>query len=123
MFKKWSALFTIALNKGVLKEQIEEMEIWEKNGLYSRVRYSDFRFTDEFEKELTDLNLNNHKKVLEVRELIRYHKEINTRILEKHKEEQQRKHEEEMLNLPKRIDALEKELQEVKTLLVKKISG
>ena len=123
MFKKWSALFTIALNKGVLTEQIEEMEIWEKNGLYSRVHYSDFRFTDEFEKELSDLNLNNHKKVLEVRELIRYHKEINTRILEKHKEEQQRKHEEEMLNLPKRIDALEKELQEVKTLLVKKISG
>ena len=123
MFKKWSALFTIALNKGVLKEQIEEMEIWEKNGLYSRVHYSDFRFTDEFEKELSDLNLNNHKKVLEVRELIRYHKEINTRILEKHKEEQQRKHEEEMLNLPKRIDALEKELQEVKALLVKKISG
>lgn len=123
MFKKWSALFTIALNKGVLKEQIEEMEIWEKNGLYSRAHYSDFRFTDEFEKELSDLNLNNHKKVLEVRELIRYHKEINTRILEKHKEEQQRKHEEEMLNLPKRIDALEKELQEVKTLLVKKISG
>ena len=63
------------------------MEIWEKNGLYSRVCYSDFRFTDEFEKELSDLNLNNHKKVLEVRELIRYHKEINTRILEKHKEE------------------------------------
>ena len=123
MFKKWSALFTIALNKGVLKEQIEEMEIWEKNGLYSRVHYSDFRFTDEFEKELSDLNLNNHKKVLEVRELIRYHKEINTRILEKHKEEQQRKHEEEILNLPKRIDALEKELQEVKALLVKKISG
>ena len=123
MLKKWSALFTIALNKGGLKEQIEEMEIWEKNGLYSRVHYSDFRFTDEFEKELSDLNLNNHKKVLEVRELIRYHKEINTRILEKHKEEQQRKHEEEMLNLPKRIDALEKELQEVKTLLVKKISG
>ena len=123
MFKKWSALFTIALNKGVLKEQIEEMEVWEKNGLYSRVHYSDFRFTDEFEKELSDLNLNNHKKVLEVRELIRYHKEINTRILEKHKEELQRKHEEEMLNLPKRIDALEKELQEVKTLLVKKISG
>ena len=123
MFKKWSALFTVALNKGVLKEQIEEMEIWEKNGLYSRVHYSDFRFTDEFEKELSDLNLNNHKKVLEVRELIRYHKEINTRILEKHKEEQQRKHEEEMLNLPKRIDALEKELQEVKALLVKKISG
>lgn len=123
MFKKWSALFTIALNKGVLKEQIEEMEIWEKNGLYSRVHYSDFRFTDEFEKELSDLNLNNHKEVLEIRELIRYHKEINTRILEKHKEEQQRKHEEEMLNLPKRIDALEKELQEVKTLLVKKIGG
>ena len=123
MFKKWSALFTIVLNKGVLKEQIEEMEIWEKNESYSRVHYSDFRFTDEFEKELSDLNLNNHKKVLEVRELIRYHKEINTRILEKHKEEQQRKHEEEMLNLPKRIDALEKELQEVKTLLVKKISG
>lgn len=123
MFKKWSALFTVALNKGVLKEQIEEMEIWEKNGLYSRVHYSDFRFTDEFEKELSDLNLNNHKKVLEVRELIRYHKEINTRILEKHKEEQQRKHEEEILNLPKRIDALEKELQEVKALLVKKISG
>ena len=123
MFKKWSALFTIALNKGVLKEQIEEMEIWEKNGLYSRAHYSDFRFTDEFEKELSDLNLNNHKKVLEVRELIRYHKEINTRILEKHKEEQQRKHEEEILNLPKRIDALEKELQEVKALLVKKISG
>lgn len=87
MLKKWSALFTVALNKGVLKEQIEEMEIWEKNGLYSRVYYSDFRFTDEFEKELSDLNLNNHKKVLEVRELIRYHKEINTRILEKHKEE------------------------------------
>ena len=123
MFKKWSALFTVALNKGVLKEQIEEMEIWEKNGLYSRAHYSDFRFTDEFEKELSDLNLNNHKKVLEVRELIRYHKEINTRILEKHKEEQQRKHEEEILNLPKRIDALEKELQEVKALLVKKISG
>ena len=123
MFKKWSALFTIALNKGVLKEQIEEMEIWEKNGLYSRVHYSDFRFTDEFEKELSDLNLNNHKEVLEIRELIRYHKEINTRILEKHKEEQQRKHEEEILNLPKRIDALEKELQEVKALLVKKISG
>ena len=122
MFKKWSALFTIALNKGVLKEQIEEMEIWEKNGLYSRVHYSDFRFTDEFEKELSDLNLNNHKKVLEVRELIRYHKEINTRILEKHKEEQQRKHEEEMLNLPKRIDALEKELQEVKALLAKEKS-
>ena len=122
MFKKWSALFTIALNKGVLKEQIEEMEIWEKNGLYSRVHYSDFRFTDEFEKELSDLNLNNHKKVLEVRELIRYHKEINTRILEKHKEELQRKHEEEMLNLPKRIDALEKELQEVKALLAKEKS-
>ena len=122
MFKKWSALFTIALNKGVLKEQIEEMEIWEKNGLYSRVHYSDFRFTDEFEKELSDLNLNNHKKVLEVRELIRYHKEINTRILEKHKEEQQRKHEEEMLNLPKRIDALEKELQEVKALLAREKS-
>lgn len=122
MLKKWSALFTIALNKGVLKEQIEEMEIWEKNGLYSRVHYSDFRFTDEFEKELSDLNLNNHKKVLEVRELIRYHKEINTRILEKHKEEQQRKHEEEMLNLPKRIDALEKELQEVKTLLAREKS-
>lgn len=122
MLKKWSALFTIALNKGVLKEQIEEMEIWEKNGLYSRVHYSDFRFTDEFEKELSDLNLNNHKKVLEVRELIRYHKEINTRILEKHKEEQQRKHEEEMLNLPKRIDALEKELQEVKALLAREKS-
>lgn len=122
MFKKWSALFTIALNKGVLKEQIEEMEIWEKNGLYSRVHYSDFRFTDEFEKELSDLNLNNHKKVLEIRELIRYHKEINTRILEKHKEELQRKHEEEMLNLPKRIDALEKELQEVKALLAKEKS-
>ena len=43
MLKKWSALFTVALNKGVLKEQIEEMEIWEKNGLYSRVYYSDFR--------------------------------------------------------------------------------
>ena len=98
------------------------MEIWEKNGLYSRVYYSDFRFTDEFEKELSDLNLNNHKKVLEVRELIRYHKEINTRILEKHKEEQQRKHEEEMLNLPKRIDALEKELQEVKALLAREKS-
>lgn len=122
MLKKWSALFTVALNKGVLKEQIEEMEIWEKNGLYSRVYYSDFRFTDEFEKELSDLNLNNHKKVLEVRELIRYHKEINTRILEKHKEEQQRKHEEEMLNLPKRIDALEKELQEVKVLLAREKS-
>lgn len=122
MFKKWSALFTIALNKGVLKEQIEEMEVWEKNGLYSRVHYSDFRFTDEFERELSDLNLNNHKKVLEVRELIRYHKEINTRILEKHKEEQQRKHEEEMLNLPKRIDALEKELQEVKALLAREKS-
>ncbi|MFR6599842.1 MAG: hypothetical protein ACLUSV_00785 [Streptococcus sp.] len=122
MLKKWSALFTVALNKGVLKEQIEEMEIWEKNGLYSRVYYSDFRFTDEFEKELSDLNLNNHKKVLEVRELIRYHKEINTRILEKHKEEQQRKHEEEMLNLPKRIDALEKELQEVKALLAREKS-
>ena len=122
MFKKWSALFTVALNKGVLKEQIEEMEIWEKNGLYSRVHYSDFRFTDEFEKELSDLNLNNHKKVLEIRELIRYHKEINTRILEKHKEELQRKHEEEMLNLPKRIDALEKELQEVKALLAKEKS-
>ncbi len=122
MLKKWSALFTVALSKGVLKEQIEEMEIWEKNGLYSRVHYSDFRFTDEFEKELSDLNLNNHKKVLEVRELIRYHKEINTRILEKHKEEQQRKHEEEMLNLPKRIDALEKELQEVKALLAREKS-
>lgn len=122
MLKKWSALFTVALNKGVLKEQIEEMEIWEKNGLYSRVYYSDFRFTDEFEKELSDLNLNNHKKVLEVRELIRYHKEINTRILEKHKEEQQRKHEEEMLNLPKRIDALEKELEEVKALLAREKS-
>lgn len=122
MFKKWSALFTVALNKGVLKEQIEEMEIWEKNGLYSRVHYSDFRFTDEFEKELSDLNLNNHKKVLEIRELIRYHKEINTRILEKHKEEQQRKHEEEILNLPKRIDALEKELQEVKALLAREKS-
>lgn len=122
MLKKWSALFTVALNKGVLKEQIEEMEIWEKNGLYSRVYYSDFRFTDEFEKELSVLNLNNHKKVLEVRELIRYHKEINTRILEKHKEEQQRKHEEEMLNLPKRIDALEKELQEVKALLAREKS-
>ena len=122
MLKKWSALFTVALNKGVLKEQIEEMETWEKNGLYSRVYYSDFRFTDEFEKELSDLNLNNHKKVLEVRELIRYHKEINTRILEKHKEEQQRKHEEEMLNLPKRIDALEKELQEVKALLAREKS-
>ena len=122
MLKKWSALFTVALNKGVLKEQIEEMEIWEKNGLYSRAYSSDFRFTDEFEKELSDLNLNNHKKVLEVRELIRYHKEINTRILEKHKEEQQRKHEEEMLNLPKRIDALEKELQEVKALLAREKS-
>lgn len=122
MLKKWSALFTVALSKGVLKEQIEEMEIWEKNGLYSRVHYSDFRFTDEFEKELSDLNLNNHKKVLEVRELIRYHKEINTRILEKHKEEQQRKQEEEMLNLPKRIDALEKELQEVKALLAREKS-
>ena len=122
MLKKWSALFTVALSKGVLKEQIEEMEIWEKNGLYSRVHYSDFRFTDEFEKELSDLNLNNHKKVLEVRELIRYHKEINTRILEKHKEEQQRKQEEEMLNLPKRIDAPEKELQEVKALLAREKS-
>lgn len=117
MFKRLSALFSTMLAISHLDEQIKEMELWEKNQCYSMVHYSDFRLSDEFEKELLMLNLNEHKKVLYMRELITKHKEINTRLLKKQKEEHKEKTKKEMLDLPRRIERIEKELADIKTLL------
>lgn len=86
MFKRFNLLFSVMLAISNLKEEIEEMKLWERNKHYSSVHYDGFRLSNEFEKELSDLNLNEHKKVLYMRELIKEHREINARLLEKQKE-------------------------------------
>lgn len=117
MFKRFNLLFSVMLVTSNLKEEIEEMKLWEKNKHYSSVYYDDVRLSNEFEKELSNLNLNEHKKVLYMRELIKEHREINARLLEKQREYFDKKRKKEMSNLPNRIKRIEEDLEDVKMLL------
>lgn len=117
ILKKVDALLSVSFIISNLKEEIKEMELWERAKAYTRVYYKGFETTPEFDSYLTELDLDSHKRVIEMRELIRQHNEINLRLLEGLREYNIKKKEEEKHNLPKRIATLEKELKEVKELM------
>lgn len=119
ILKRFDALLSVSFTISILKEEIKEMELWERAKAYGCVHYKGFETTPEFDSYLTELDLDSHKCVVEMRELIKQHNEINLRLLEGLREYNMRKKEEERRNLPKRIATLEKELKEVKELMNK----
>lgn len=117
MFKRLSALYSVGVATEHLEEEIAELKWMEKSQCYIGLFRRNFKLSNGFEEELTRLKLNEHKKVLRMRELMKEYRELETRLLEAKREAEEEAERKGELIIIDRVKSVEDELKAIKALL------
>lgn len=117
MFKRLSALYSVGVATEHLEEEIAELKWMEKSQCYIGLFRRNFKLSNGFEEELTRLKLNEHKKVLRMRELMTEYRELETRLLEAKREAEEEAKRKGELIIIDRIKGIKDELASIEALL------
>lgn len=121
MLKKLQTKFALWWFTGLLKEDIQNLETILKIKGNTIPGRPPAEFTQEFLEDIERCGLTKHKLAKEFFATKKRQNELSNLVSEQVQENARKKKQEQMKKLPKRIEALEEELAEVKKMLEKEM--